>query len=93
MALFCWVGIFVSFKLACDDCALFAICVGCGVSPKVLPECLNHIRDGGTDSTGEKGFLACFVVQVVADAVGKACKDELFLWARECVEECVSDVA
>ena len=93
MALLGWVCVSVCFELALEDGAGISGVVECGVIPKVLPEGLNHIRDGGTDSSGKKGVLVCFLVQVVTDAVGEACEDELLLRARVGVEEGVFDLA
>ena len=50
--------------------------VSCWVRPKVLPEGLNQVSDGGSDSIALKGFFACGSKGVASDTVCEACDDE-----------------
>ena len=54
-----------------------------------MPEGLNQVSDGGTDSAAVKGWSVCSTVLVCPDAVGKACEDEGFLVCLEGVQEWV----
>ena len=76
-----------------DEGPFFSRVVSCGVRPEVLPEGLNHIRDGGLNCSSEKAVSGGVTVVVCPDTVCKSRHDQLSLWGGHVGEEWVADAA
>ena len=73
----------VCFQLTVQDMCFWSGWVNCWIKPKVLPEGLNKVSDGGSDSSALKGFFGGWSVGIVSGAVGKACDDEgALIWVE-----------